>query len=199
MAAFRISIMGMTGWRTSGLAAIGTLALLLSACAGGNVRPVSDTPVKIGKPYAVRGKTYVPEADPGYDMLGYASWYGSESGNVTASGERFRPEWITAAHRTLPLPTYVEVTALDTGRRILVRINDRGPFGASKRIIDLSRGAAELLGVRAQGLARVRVQRVEPSKKDRDRLRTGKKPRELDPVSGRVLRNLRDQFLAAGM
>ncbi|WP_374137741.1 MULTISPECIES: septal ring lytic transglycosylase RlpA family protein [unclassified Sphingomonas] len=189
----------MMNARGSRLAVTGTMALLLSACAGGNVRPVSDTPVKIGKPYAARGKTYVPEADPGYDMLGYASWYGSESGNVTASGERFRPEWITAAHRTLPLPTYAEVTALDTGRRILVRINDRGPFGASKRIIDLSRGAAELLGVRAQGLARVRVQRVEPSKKDRDRLRTGKKPRELDPVSGRVLRNLRDQFLAAGM
>lgn len=189
----------MTGLRGSRLAATGTLALLLSACAGSNVRPVSDTPVKIGKPYKVRGNTYVPQADPDYDMLGYASWYGSESGNVTASGERFRPEWISAAHRTLPLPTYVEVTALDTGRRILVRINDRGPFGASKRIIDLSRGAAELLGVRAQGLARVRVQRVEPSKKDRERLRTGKKPRALDPVSARVLRNLRDQFSASGM
>jgi len=175
------------------------LALLLSACAGGNVRPVSDTPVKIGPPYKVRGTSYVPEADSGYDMLGYASWYGSESGNTTANGERFRPEWITAAHRTLPLPTYVEVTSLDTGRRILVRINDRGPFGAAKRIIDLSRGAAELLGVRAQGLARVRVQRVEPPKKDRDRLRSGKKPRDLDPVSGLVLKNLRAQFVAAGM
>ena len=183
----------------SRLAGAGALALLLSACAGGNVRPVSDTPVKIGKPYKIRGTTYVPEADPGYDMLGYASWYGSESGNVTSLGERFRPEWITAAHRTLPLPTYVEVTALDTGRRILVRINDRGPFGASKRIIDLSRGAAELLGVKTQGLARVRVQRVEPSGKDRDRLRRGKHARDLDPVSGRVLQNLRAQFLNAGL
>lgn len=189
----------MMGRQQFNLLGAGVLALLLSACAGGNVRPVSDTPVKIGKPYSVRGNTYVPRADPDYDMLGYASWYGSESGNVTASGERFRPEWITAAHRTLPLPTYAEVTALDTGRRILVRINDRGPFGASKRIIDLSRGAAELLGVRAQGLARVRVQRVEPSKKDRERLRTGNKPRALDPVSGRVLQNLRAQFSASGM
>ncbi len=189
----------MKRFRGSRLACAGALALLLSACAGGNVRPVSDTPVKIGKPYKVRGTTYVPEADPGYDMLGYASWYGSESGNVTASSERFRPEWITAAHRTLPLPTYVEVTALDTGRRILVRINDRGPFGPAKRIIDLSRGAAELLGVKTQGLARVRVQRVEPSKKDRDRLRRGKAARNLDPVSGRVLKNLRAQFLDAGL
>ena len=119
------------------------LALLLSACASRpDYRPVSDTPVRIGKAYTIRGATYVPRAEPGYDVLGYASWYGNESGNQTANGERFRPGWVTAAHKTLPLPTYVEVTALDTGRRIVVRINDRGPFaGGGSRIIDLSRGA----------------------------------------------------------
>src|SRR3546814_10802889 len=107
---------------------------------GGDFRAVSNTPVRIGKPYTVRGATYVPAAAPAYDAIGYASWYGSESGNQTANGEKFRPAWITAAHRTLPLPTYVEVTALDTGRRIVVRVNDRGPFAGGDRILDLSKG-----------------------------------------------------------
>ena len=92
------------------------LFLLLAACSGGNYRPVSDYPVRIGKPYTVRGITYVPAEDATYDMLGYASWYGSESGKRTANGERFRPGWATAAHTTRPLPSYVEVTALETGR-----------------------------------------------------------------------------------
>ena len=111
--------------RTTSAAAV---LLALAACAGGNYRPVSDTPVRIGRPYAVHGQTFVPAADPTYDTLGYASWYGPESGSKTANGEHFRADWITAAHTTLPLPTYVEVTSLQTGRRIIVRINDRGPF-----------------------------------------------------------------------
>ena len=172
--------------------------LALSACAGGNFRPVSDVPVRIGPPYKVRGTTYVPAADPSYDMLGYATWYGNESGNRTANGERFRPDWITAANTTLPLPTYVEVTALGTGRRIIVRINDRGPFAGRGRIIDLSRGAAEQLGIKAKGLAPVRVRRIEPSKKDRERLRRGKPARDLPPVPAGTLQNLRQQLSAAG-
>jgi rare lipoprotein A len=172
--------------------------LALSACAGGNYRPVTDTPVRIGRPYVVRGQTFVPAADPTYDMLGYASWYGPESGNKTANGERFRPDWITAAHTTLPLPTYVEVTSLQTGRRIIVRINDRGPFIKGPRIIDLSRGAAVLLGVKASGNATVRVRAVEPSEKDRERLRHGKPAAELPAVSETVLLNLRAQLKAAG-
>jgi rare lipoprotein A len=172
--------------------------LALSACGGGNFRPVSDMPVRIGQPYQIRGTTYVPAADPGYDMLGYASWYGSESGNRSANGERFRPEWITAAHTTLPLPSYVEVTALDTGRRIIVRVNDRGPFVRGPRIIDLSRGAAELLGMKAQGQAPVRVRRVEPAEKDRERLRRGKPARDLSPVPEKQLLNLRTQLSGAG-
>ena len=170
------------------------LALLtLSACAGGNFRPVADAPVRIGPAYTIRGTTYVPAAAPVYDAVGYASWYGSESGNRTANGEQFRPGWITAAHTTLPLPTYVEVTALDTGRRIIVRVNDRGPF-ALGRVIDLSRGAAEQLGIRAQGHAAVRVRRTEPSEKDRERLRSGKPAASLAPVPERELQRLRAQL-----
>ncbi|WP_294267160.1 septal ring lytic transglycosylase RlpA family protein [uncultured Sphingomonas sp.] len=171
------------------------VAVLLSACTSG--RPVADFPVKIGAPYRVRGTTYVPVADPAYDMLGYASWYGSESGNRTANGEKFRPKWLTAAHPTLPLPSYVEVTALDTGRRIVVRVNDRGPFAERRRIIDLSRGAADALGLRRGGPAAVRVRVVAPAERDRARLRKGKAPRELRPEDPRILANLRAQ-LAAG-
>ncbi|WP_116090792.1 septal ring lytic transglycosylase RlpA family protein [Sphingomonas crusticola] len=171
--------------------------LALAACTSGNFRPVSDIPVRIGQPYKVRGATFVPAADPSYDVLGYASWYGSESGNRTANGERFRPAWITAAHTTLPLPTYVEVTALGSGRRIIVRVNDRGPFIKGPRIIDLSRGAAEQLGIRALGTTAVRVRRVEPTEQDRDRLRHGKPARELPPVQEDVLRNLRQQLSVA--
>ncbi|WP_232494743.1 septal ring lytic transglycosylase RlpA family protein [Novosphingobium kaempferiae] len=171
------------------------LAAVLAACGGGvKYRPVSDVPVRVGPPYKVRGTTYTPAAQPDYDMLGYATWYGSESGNQVANGERFRPKWITAAHKTLPLPAYVEVTSLDTGRRILVRVNDRGPFGESARIIDLSRGAAELLGMRTQGKAAVRVRVVEPAEKDRAALRKGKPARSLPSVPPRTLSNLQDQF-----
>jgi rare lipoprotein A len=171
---------------------------VLSACGGGNYRPVRDMPVKIGPPYKVRGVTYTPAADPAYDMLGYASWYGSESGNRTANGERFRAKWVTAAHVSLPLPSYVEVTALETGRTILVRINDRGPFAGRGRIIDLSRGAAEELGIRAQGHAPVRVRIVNPPEKDRASLRKGKPARVRPSLSAGALANLRAQLPASG-
>lgn len=171
--------------------------LALSACAGGQYRPVADAPVRIGPAYTIRGVTYVPAAAPTYDALGYASWYGNESGNRTANGEKFRPGWISAAHTTLPLPTYVEVTSLDSGRRIIVRVNDRGPF-ARGRLIDLSRGAAEQLGIKAQGHAPVRVRRVEPSEKDRERLRKGKPAASLAPVPERELQRLRAQLAAGG-
>ena len=181
--------------RTAGA---GAAILALSACASHPFRPVSDAPVRIGKPYQVRGVTYVPAADPSYDVLGYASWYGNESGNRTANGERFRAEAVTAAHTTLPLPTYVEVTALDTGRRIIVRINDRGPFVRGSRIIDLSRGAATQLGILAKGTAAVRVRRIEPDEADRARLRAGKPARELPKIPEETLRNLRAQLAASG-
>jgi rare lipoprotein A len=178
------------------IAGAAALALSLSACAGGKFRAVADTPVRVGPAYTIRGATYVPAAAPTYDAVGYASWYDSESGNRTANGEQFRPGWVTAAHTTLPLPTYVEVTALDTGRRIIVRVNDRGPF-AQGRIIDLSRGAAEQLGIKAQGHAAVRVRRVEPSEKDHERLRKGNPAASLERVSERELQRLRAQLSAA--
>lgn len=180
------------------IGSVAAAVLALSACGGGrDYRPVSDVPVRIGRPYTVRGATYTPAADPAYDRVGYATWYGPESGNQTANGERFRPDGITAAHTTLPLPTYVEVTALDTGRRIVVRVNDRGPF-ASGRLIDLSRGAAEELGVKAQGVAPVRVRVVEPSERDRQRLREGKPARELERVPEGELGRLRARLAGTG-
>ena len=174
-----------------------TAVLMLAGCGDGRYRAVSDWPIRVGPPYQVRGVTYVPAADPGYDVLGYAGWYGAESGNRTAAGERFRPGWITAAHPTLPLPTYLEVTALDTGRTAVVRVNDRGPF-ARGRILDLSRGAADLLGLRARGTAPVRVRRVEPPEAARARLRRGKPAPEGTRVPEPTLANLRAQ-LAAGV
>ena len=149
--------------------------------------------MRIGPPYTVRGITYVPAADPTFDMLGYAGWYGHESGDRTANGERFQVGAVTAANTTLPLPSYVEVTALDSGRRILVRVNDRGPFARS-RILDLSHGAAEQLGILRQGVAPVRVRVVEPSEADRARLRHGKPARPLVDVPSATLLNLRQQL-----
>jgi rare lipoprotein A len=179
--------------RLAGLTAL----VALAGCGGGaKFRPVSDVPVRIGKPYMVRGVTYVPVADPAYDYLGYASWYGSESGNRTANGERFVPKAVTAAHATLPLPSYVEVTSLETGRTILVRVNDRGPFAGRGRIIDLSRGAAEQLGIRATGHAPVRVRVVEPPEKDKRKLREGKEAPVRPAVDAGTLANLRAQLEA---
>lgn len=134
---------------------------------------VSDTPVVIGSPYSIGGRSYTPVDQIDYDEVGYASWYGSElAGRPTANGEAFRPEFVTAAHRTLPLPSYVEVTRLDTGRTILVRINDRGPADPN-RLIDLSAAAAEQLGISEAGMVQVRVRRTTPPESERATLRAG--------------------------
>jgi rare lipoprotein A len=152
---------------------------LLVSCAGNHM--VSDTPVKIGRPYQVRGKTYVPADDADYDETGTASWYGPGQGGRTANGERFKQNRVGAAHKTLPLPSYVEVTALATGRRIVVRVNDRGPF-VGGRIIDLSRGAAEELGIVRTGTSRVRVRRVYPDERVKRALRSGRPAEPLSSV-----------------
>lgn len=134
---------------------------------------VSDTPVRIGAPYQIGGRTYTPVDQTDYDEVGYASWYGSElGGQPTANGEAFAPAAVSAAHRTLPLPSYVEVTRLDTGRTILVRINDRGPADPN-RLIDLSAGAAEQLGITDVGMVQVRVRRTNPVESERLALRQG--------------------------
>jgi len=152
---------------------------------------VADYPQKIGEPYKVGGRTYTPEEVASYDQVGYASWYGEElSGNQTANGEAFNPQGISAAHKTLPLPTYVEVTALDTGRTILVRVNDRGPF-ANDRLIDLSHGAAKQLGIDQQGTAGVRVRKVNPNEQERAVLRAGGAAKERIPTPDSLLSILR--------
>lgn len=156
---------------------------------------VSDTPIKIGKPYEIGGVTYTPADDPAYDEVGYASWYGEElSGNSTANGEAFNPGGISAAHRTLPLPSYIEVTALATGRTILVRVNDRGPF-SNDRLIDLSRGAAEQLGISGHGATPVRVRRVNPPEQERVKLRSGERAAQRIEAPDALLSALRKKLM----
>ena len=113
---------------------------------------------KIGDPYEVADNWYYPVRDLRYDETGIASWYGDEfAGRLTANGEIFDPTFVSAAHKTLPMPSVVRVTNLDNGKSLVVRLNDRGPFVAG-RIIDLSREAAKRLEFLDSGIARVRVQ-----------------------------------------
>jgi rare lipoprotein A len=119
-------------------------------------------------PYVVKGKRYVPmsvEKAAEYRQKGIASWYGYETyhqkgGHMTANGEAFDPKGLNAAHKYLPLPTYVRVTNLENHRNIIVRVNDRGPF-VEGRIIDLSAGAAKKLGFYKNGTAKVLVEAIE--------------------------------------
>lgn len=135
------------------------MAVLLAACGTTNELGAGGV-YKVGKPYQIDGNWYYPQEDPRYDETGIASWYGREfAGRRTANGEVFDPRIGTAAHKTLPMPSNVRVTNLENGRSMVVRVNDRGPFKAS-RIIDMSEHAAELLGFKAKGMARVRVQFV---------------------------------------
>jgi rare lipoprotein A len=114
--------------------------------------------------YEVFGRTYrVLESSEGYEAEGLASWYGMEfQGRPTSSGEPFDVYAMTAAHRTLP-PTYLEVTNLQNGRRVVLRVNDRGPFHDEDRILDLSYAAAWKLGIVESGTARVRIRALEPA------------------------------------
>ena len=121
---------------------------------------------KIGAPYRVAGRLYIPQHDPSYDRRGIASWYGRAfHGRKTANGEIFDKHALTAAHPTLPMPSFAYVTNLANNRTVLVRINDRGPF-AHDRIIDLSRRVAQLLGSESSGLAEVRVRYAGPAPLD---------------------------------
>lgn len=113
---------------------------------------------KIGKPYQIKGVWYYPQEDFDYDETGIASWYGPDfHSKLTANGEVFDQNAVSAAHKTLPMPSVVRVTNLENGRSLVVRVNDRGPF-AHGRVIDMSRRAAQLLGFEGQGTARVRVE-----------------------------------------
>ncbi|BCX19027.1 MAG: hypothetical protein KatS3mg117_2709 [Geminicoccaceae bacterium] len=148
------------------LARAATAGLLLLAAACSSRTPtVPDADgastvgvYKLGAPYRINGRLYVPEFDPNYDRVGIASWYGDDfHGRPTANGEVFDKDRISAAHPTLPLPSRVRVTNLENGKSIELRVNDRGPF-VDDRLIDLSRAAARELGFEEKGLARVRVQ-----------------------------------------
>src|SRR5437867_23848 len=179
--------MGIRRPKTIVLAARGTVAaatcLLLANCASSNkfasrVDPkygVSSSPrvvalgdpvpkgggtYRIGKPYVVGGRTYVPEEDVNYRAEGMASWYGDDfHGRLTANGEVFDMGSLTAAHPTLPMPSYARVTNVSNGKSLVVRVNDRGPYHGN-RLIDVSNKAAELLEFKGNGVARVRVEYV---------------------------------------
>jgi rare lipoprotein A len=164
------------------LSALGLMGLLLANCSGGQmagkidprygvaasarvIEPGQPVPkgggvYRIGKPYTVAGRIYVPEENTDYSAEGMASWYGDDfHGRYTANGEIFDMASISAAHPTLPLPSYVRVTNLTNRRSIVVRVNDRGPY-ARDRIIDVSVKTAELLGFYGNGVTRVRVEYV---------------------------------------
>jgi rare lipoprotein A len=167
---------------------IGTLSLLLilSACGGGQKssgRLLGDSDYrtsantggyyKVGRPYQIKGQWYYPAEDYSYDEMGIASWYGDDFHSLkTANGETYNKNELTAAHKTLPLPSLARVTNLDNGRSIVVRVNDRGPFSGA-RIIDVSQRSAQLLGFEKRGTAKVRVQvMAEESKAIADAMRS---------------------------
>jgi rare lipoprotein A len=167
--------------RTARLFVLAAASLALANCSGGVsskidpkwgvsasarvVEPGQPVPkgggvYRVGKPYTVAGRVYVPEEDPHYSATGLASWYGDDfHGRYTANGEIFDMESITAAHPTLPLPSYVRVTNLSNKRSIIVRVNDRGPY-VGNRVIDLSVKTAKLLGFHDRGVAKVKVDYV---------------------------------------
>jgi rare lipoprotein A len=136
----------------------GCTAIELAADFGKKInRGSSERRYKIGDPYKIKGVWYYPERNLNYDETGIASWYGDQfAGKPTANGEIFDPDIVSAAHKTLPMPSAVRVINLENGRSLVVRVNDRGPF-VPGRIIDLSREAARLLGFEKNGVARVRV------------------------------------------
>ena len=156
------------------------ILLLVTACSSGSREvgpktrmpkdgelPVGDQGVtrKVGNPYKVAGVWYHPKEDPYYDEVGFASWYGPDfHGKYTANGEKYNMNSLTAAHKTLPLPTFVKVTNLENGRSIVLRVNDRGPF-VKGRILDVSRRGAQLLGFDKQGVTKVRVQALDENGK----------------------------------
>jgi rare lipoprotein A len=126
----------------------------------GDPVPKGGGTYRIGKPYTVAGRVYVPEEDPNYRAEGMASWYGNDfHGRLTANGEVFDMASLTAAHPTLPIPSYARVTNLSNGKSLIVRVNDRGPYHGN-RLIDVSNKAAELLEFKGNGVARVRVEYV---------------------------------------
>ncbi len=145
----------------AGLAAAGALGACAST--GGSTHGDAHYRAANLRPYAVNGQRYAPQAYRSYEAKGVASWYSYPARTRrTATGEWFDPGEMTAAHKTLPLPCEVEVTNLENGRKVRVRVNDRGPY-ADGRIIDLSRAAADRLGFTRAGTTRVSVKLLGPA------------------------------------
>lgn len=141
------------------IAPIALLGLALAGCASGptGTYEISQGTYRVGVPYKIKGVWYYPAVDYDYDRTGTASWYGEQfEGRLTANGEIFDLNQLTAAHTTLPLPSIVQVTNLENGRSLQLRVNDRGPF-VGGRLIDVTRRAAQLLGFENKGTTRVRV------------------------------------------
>ena len=161
-----------------GIAALVTSGLALNGCSstsdpfagvgspmyqGSGPLPKGGGRYHVGKPYEVGGRRYYPAEDESYDRVGQASWYGPQfHRRMTSNGEWFDQDYLSAAHPTLPLPSYARVTNLENGRNLVVRVNDRGPFVAD-RIIDLSKKSADVLDIRRKGTAKVRVQYLGPA------------------------------------
>ena len=132
----------------------------------GKTIPFAGGHYQVGQAYQVAGRWFTPHEQPGYDKTGTASWYGEAfHRRRTSNGEWFDMDTLTAAHATLPLPSYVLVTNLENNRQVVVRVNDRGPFVGS-RVIDLSKRAADVLGYRMNGMAQVRVKLIGPAPTD---------------------------------
>jgi rare lipoprotein A len=128
--------------------------------ADGQPVPKGGGVYRVGKPYLVGGREYVPQEDVNYSAVGLASWYGDDfHGRYTANGEIFDMNSISAAHPTMPLPSYARVTNLANHRSIVVRVNDRGPY-VGNRVIDLSVKTAKILGFYGEGVAKVKVEYV---------------------------------------
>ncbi len=167
-------IRGSYGWAVVVISLLGSSACTLVGLAkpggpdvAGPAFPVEEAPSRTGNmaEYRVNGVTYrVLDTSNGYEETGMASWYGEQfHGRPTSSMEPFDMNGVSAAHRSLPIPSWVRVTNLSNGRRLLVRVNDRGPFAdTDRRIIDLSYGAAVLLGMVEAGVTEVLIEAVEP-------------------------------------
>lgn len=161
----RWAMLLMAGASLAACASMTTPKYAIREGAAGSLAPPPGGSKSTGTnaPYQVGGIWYVPHEQPDYDQTGIASWYGDAfQMKATADGEIFDMNQFSAAHTTLPLPSMVEVTNLENGRKLVVRVNDRGPF-VGGRIIDLSRAAAHELGYDRAGTARVRVRYVGPA------------------------------------
>jgi rare lipoprotein A len=173
------------GYYIIGAGLLCAIAVTLAGCSGGGISSKKQDPFAgigsptwndakgpmpkgggqrhLGKPYEVAGNKFYPRHDPSYDRVGVGSWYGPKfHKRMTSNGEWFDMNQLTAAHTTMQLPSYAKVTNQTNGRTVIVRVNDRGPF-VNDRIIDLSRRAADAIGFRSQGKAKVRVQYIGPA------------------------------------